>query len=179
MATAQRELERESIDRLAAQLRGDVIGPGDPAYDEARMVWNASVDRHPALVARCAGSASVSMLRCMSHMSRRGSSSSRESSLRAQRCPQVPRPMMIGRSSSPAGVRWYSGPRRSEPVRRSTMPACSSSRMRLASRLRDISGTPRCRSLKRWLPHSSSRTTRGVHRSASTSLALATGQNWP
>ena len=40
-------------------------------------------------------------------------------------------------------------------------------------------GTPRRRSLKRVLPHSSSRTTSGVHRSVSTSEAIATGQNWP
>ena len=55
MATAQRGLERESIDGLAARLRGELIAPDDPQYDEARTVWNASVDRRPALVARCAG----------------------------------------------------------------------------------------------------------------------------
>ena len=59
MATAQRELGRESIERLAGRMRGEVIAPGDPGYDAARMVWNASVDRHPALVARCAGVSDV------------------------------------------------------------------------------------------------------------------------
>ena len=59
MATAQRELERATIERLAGQLRGEVIAPGEPSYDEARAVWNASADRYPALVARCHGVADV------------------------------------------------------------------------------------------------------------------------
>ncbi len=42
---------------------------------------------------------------------------------------------------------------------------------------RDINGTPRWRSLKCVLPASNSRTTSGVHRSATTSAAFAIGQN--
>jgi FAD/FMN-containing dehydrogenase len=59
MATMQRELGRESIDRLAGRLGGEVVAPGDAGYDEARTVWNASVDRRPALVARCAAVSDV------------------------------------------------------------------------------------------------------------------------
>ena len=33
---------------------GEIVGPDDPGYDEARTVYNAMIDRRPALVARCA-----------------------------------------------------------------------------------------------------------------------------
>ena len=29
-------------------LRGDLIQPGDPGYDEARKVYNAMIDKQPA-----------------------------------------------------------------------------------------------------------------------------------
>jgi FAD/FMN-containing dehydrogenase len=32
---------------------GQLIGPGDPGYDTHREVWNAMVERRPALIARC------------------------------------------------------------------------------------------------------------------------------
>jgi FAD/FMN-containing dehydrogenase len=37
----------------------DLVRPGDPAYDAARSVWNAMVDRHPAAIARCRDAAGV------------------------------------------------------------------------------------------------------------------------
>lgn len=36
-------------------INGDLIGPGDEAYDQARSIHNGMIDRRPALVARCAG----------------------------------------------------------------------------------------------------------------------------
>src|SRR5215216_6328754 len=47
------------IDELRAQLRGELITPNDERYDEARMVYNGSIDRHPVAVARCADPADV------------------------------------------------------------------------------------------------------------------------
>ncbi|MEU6988132.1 FAD-binding oxidoreductase [Streptomyces sp. NPDC046324] len=40
------------LDPLRDSVRGDVVVPGDPAYDEARRVYNALHDRHPAVVVR-------------------------------------------------------------------------------------------------------------------------------
>src|SRR5690242_10399328 len=52
-------LDLVAIDDLAGKLRGEVIRPGDAAYDEARGVWNGMIDRRPALIARCRGVADV------------------------------------------------------------------------------------------------------------------------
>jgi len=46
-------------DDLAAALRGDLIRPGDVAYDAARAVYNAMIDKRPAAVARCRDTADV------------------------------------------------------------------------------------------------------------------------
>ena len=53
-------IARESpADALRATMRGPVLAPGDPGYDAARRVWNGSINKHPALVARCTGVADV------------------------------------------------------------------------------------------------------------------------
>ncbi|MEU9132271.1 FAD-binding oxidoreductase [Kitasatospora sp. NPDC048540] len=57
--TATGVLGDATIGELEAALRGEVVRPGDPSYDEARAVWNAAHDRRPALVVRCAGTADV------------------------------------------------------------------------------------------------------------------------
>ena len=44
---------------LRGRMRGEVIGAGDPTYDDSRRVWNASIDRRPLMVARCADEADV------------------------------------------------------------------------------------------------------------------------
>jgi FAD/FMN-containing dehydrogenase len=52
-------LAEGSIAELAQALRGELIAPGDPNYDEARTIWNGAHDKRPALIARCAGVADV------------------------------------------------------------------------------------------------------------------------
>jgi len=47
------------FDQFDAELHGDLIRPDDPAYDDARAVWNGMIDKRPALIARCAGVADV------------------------------------------------------------------------------------------------------------------------
>src|SRR3954471_18339232 len=54
-----RVLGDATVAELAAELRGNVICPGDPGYDDARALWNAAHDKHPALIVQCAGPADV------------------------------------------------------------------------------------------------------------------------
>lgn len=46
-------LTNTDLGALRDGFAGDVITPGDPVYDEARAVFNAIIDRHPAVVAQC------------------------------------------------------------------------------------------------------------------------------
>src|SRR5215217_6101724 len=52
-------LEEAAVQEFAANLRGELIRPEDDGYDAARAVFNGMIDRHPALIARCAGVADV------------------------------------------------------------------------------------------------------------------------
>jgi FAD/FMN-containing dehydrogenase len=49
----------DSLEGLAARLRGALILPGDARYEEARQVWNGMFDRRPAAVARVEGTVDV------------------------------------------------------------------------------------------------------------------------
>ncbi len=52
-------LEEARVEEFRAALRGEVIQPHDEGYDNARKVYNAMIDRHPRLIARCADVADV------------------------------------------------------------------------------------------------------------------------
>jgi FAD/FMN-containing dehydrogenase len=43
------------IEQFRRACRGSVIRCGDSEYDAARRIWNASIDKHPGLIVRCAG----------------------------------------------------------------------------------------------------------------------------
>ena len=44
---------------LESAMRGTITAPGDPDYDERRKLYNAMIDRRPALIARCTDAADV------------------------------------------------------------------------------------------------------------------------
>jgi FAD/FMN-containing dehydrogenase len=55
----QTGLDEAVVEEFRTRLRGQVIGPGDPDYDELRRVQNGMIDRYPRLIARCRDAADV------------------------------------------------------------------------------------------------------------------------
>ncbi|MGH2652409.1 MAG: FAD-binding oxidoreductase, partial [Actinomycetota bacterium] len=49
----------DTVDAFAAGIRGRVLQPGHPEYHEARLVRNGLIDRRPALIVQCHGTADV------------------------------------------------------------------------------------------------------------------------
>jgi len=47
------------VQQLATRLRGDLLRPGQDSYESARELWNGMIHKHPALIARCAGTEDV------------------------------------------------------------------------------------------------------------------------
>jgi hypothetical protein len=54
-----RVLDTTAVDDLRSRMRGPVLAASDDGYDAARRIWNAMIDKRPALIARCAGTADV------------------------------------------------------------------------------------------------------------------------
>jgi len=52
-------LAKGQFNELKGLLRGELFEANDAGYDDARAVWNAMIDRRPALIVRCAGTADV------------------------------------------------------------------------------------------------------------------------
>ncbi len=59
MKKSRTEQGNGSLSSLGDMLRGELLYPGEHGYDEARTVWNAMIDRHPAAIARCTNTADV------------------------------------------------------------------------------------------------------------------------
>jgi hypothetical protein len=55
----QTMLENTLIESLQERFQGEIIRPGDDGYDDARTIWNAMIDKYPALIARCTSSDDV------------------------------------------------------------------------------------------------------------------------
>jgi FAD/FMN-containing dehydrogenase len=52
-------LNNTTIEKFMAGLHGQLVRPGDDGYEAARKVWNGAIDRHPALIVRCADESDV------------------------------------------------------------------------------------------------------------------------
>ena len=52
-------LDKESLEELENQIRGAIITPESKEYDEARSIYNAMIDKNPALIVRCSNVADV------------------------------------------------------------------------------------------------------------------------
>ena len=59
MSTAVENLEVSKIEEFASQLRGEIIMPSNANYNETRKVYNAMIDKYPALFAMCVDVADV------------------------------------------------------------------------------------------------------------------------
>ncbi|SEV89016.1 FAD-binding oxidoreductase [Natrinema salifodinae] len=59
MAVTITPVDDGAIDGFGEGLRGDLLRPEDPNYDEARSIWNGMIDRHPALIVRARGVSDV------------------------------------------------------------------------------------------------------------------------
>ena len=52
-------IDAERLQKLAANFSGSLLRPGDGEYEEARRVHNGLIDKRPALIARCRGTADI------------------------------------------------------------------------------------------------------------------------
>ena len=54
-----KQLPTAVINDFKNQFRGNVLLPADAGYDDVRQIWNAMIDRRPALIARCTSAEDV------------------------------------------------------------------------------------------------------------------------
>ena len=59
LAGGKVSVEASQIEALRAELRGALLQPGEPGYEKARTLYNAMIDKRPAMILGCAGVADV------------------------------------------------------------------------------------------------------------------------
>jgi hypothetical protein len=59
LSGAETTIERAALKDFRASLHGTLLEPGEQGYDAARRTWNGMIDKHPALIARCADAGDV------------------------------------------------------------------------------------------------------------------------
>jgi FAD/FMN-containing dehydrogenase len=52
-------IDAGAVEELRGRVRGRIIRPGDEPYEQRRRVWNGMIDRRPALIVECTGTADV------------------------------------------------------------------------------------------------------------------------
>ncbi len=52
-------LNETTVKGLKEKLRGELLTSDSPGYDKVRAIWNAMIDKRPAIIVRCAGAADV------------------------------------------------------------------------------------------------------------------------
>jgi FAD/FMN-containing dehydrogenase len=57
--TVDEQLRKRIVAELEPEFGGEIVGPEDGGFDEARAVWNAMIDKRPGLILRCSSTADV------------------------------------------------------------------------------------------------------------------------
>ena len=52
-------IRESAVEDFRGSLHGESLLPGDDGYDGARRIWNGMIDKRPAMIARCSGTADV------------------------------------------------------------------------------------------------------------------------
>ena len=52
-------IDPRKIEQFRSEIGGKIVLPGDGDYDEVRSIWNAMIDRSPAMIVQCAKAADV------------------------------------------------------------------------------------------------------------------------
>ena len=52
-------ISEAAVEDFRGSLHGESLLPGDEDYNGARRIWNAMIDKRPAMIARCSGTADV------------------------------------------------------------------------------------------------------------------------